>query len=624
MGPQRAPPATRDQGSIILFNTKPAYATSLALVLALVLTSAGLFAPAGAQLRQVTVAPGFDFNVFADTSSVAEFARGAFSGPTAMAFDARGRLFVGTLGARILILLDNDDDGRLDQVKVFATGVPQPLGLEFRANGDLFITSNRVSGVGRIQRIRDLDGDDVADEITTLVDNLPSEGDHQTDRLKFGPDGLLYFGQGSSTDNGTPKSGRPEERPLNATIMRINVDVANPAVEVIATGLRNPFGMAFHPENGQLFSTDGGSGEICQVGNCEGEDLSPPEEINWIVPGGNYGFPRCEGTPVDTNPGCAGVRPPVTQFNKHLTPTSIAFYTGPQAGESRNQMLVTLFKRLGGQGGDLRRLTLTGDAATGFHLTEILPRIADFGIIDPGDGPVDTAIDPITGDIYVARLDTVTHRDLNEHHHIIYRIHRMGSDAMPFIGPARPSGVRAGTGAATVSVIGRHLRPGVVLLADGVPIATRAGSGPFELVGELPAGLTASERVITIEARNPDGSLSNRQFFSVSRTDPDPPPDESPSLTSLFVYKKKRSRVVDQVDTRDKAKHLKLVVTGADFDSGAQLLVGDAALQLISASPTELVGQLTKAMISAPGQLSVRVRNSTGRISNALTLAVAP
>lgn len=607
-----------------MFNRKPAYAMSLALALALVLTSANFFVPASAQMRPVTVAPGFDFNVFADTSSVAEFARGAFAGPTAMAFDARGRLFVGTLGARILILLDNDDDGRVDQVKVFATGVPQPLGLEFHPNGDLYISSNRVSGVGRIQRLRDTDGDDVADEIITLVDNLPSEGDHQTNRVKFGPDGLLYFGQGSSTDNGTPKSGRPEERPLNATIMRINVD--NPVIEVVATGLRNPFGMEFHPENGQLFSTDGGSGEICQIGNCEGEDLSPPEEINWIVPGSNYGFHRCEGTPVDTNPGCAGVRPPVTQFNKHLTPTSIAFYTGPQAGESVNQMLVTLFKRLGGQGGDLRRLILTGDAATGFQLTEVLPRIADFGIIDPGDGPVDTAIDPITGDIYVARLDTVTHRDIHEHHHIIYRIHRLGSDQMPFIGPARPSGVRAGTGAATISVFGRHLKPGVVLLAAGAPIATRAGARPFELVGDIPASLTASERVITIEAQNPDGTRSNQQLFSVSRTDPDPDPDpdESPRLTSLFVYKKKRNRVVDEVDTGDKAKHLKLVVTGTDFDAGAQLLVGDTALALISSSSTELVGQVTKAMISAPGQLSVRVRNSTGKISNTLTLVVAP
>ena len=281
-----------------------------------------------------------------------------------MAFDSRGRLFVATLSGRILILLDNDDDGRLDQIKTYASGITQPLGIEFRADGDLFVTSNRFGGAGRIMRLRDLDGDDVAEEISTIVDGLPSEGDHQTDRLKFGPDGLLYFGQGSSTDNGVPKDGRPPERQFNATILRI--DINNPAITQYASGLRNPFGMAFHPENGELFSTDGGSGEVCQIGDCGGEDLAPPEEINWVVASGNYGFPQCEGTPTPERPGCQGVRGPVTQFPRHLTPTSITFYTGPQAGEFKNQMLVTLFKNLANQenlGGDLRRLKLEGSAS---------------------------------------------------------------------------------------------------------------------------------------------------------------------------------------------------------------------------------------------------------------------
>ena len=89
-------------------------------------------------------------------------------------------------------------------------------------------------------RLRDSDGDDVAEEKTIIVDGLPSEGDHQTDKLKFGPDGLLYFGQGSSTDNGVPEIGRFPERPLNATLLRIDPD--NPQVSVFARGLRNPSG----------------------------------------------------------------------------------------------------------------------------------------------------------------------------------------------------------------------------------------------------------------------------------------------------------------------------------------------------------------------------------------------
>src|SRR5205085_3844988 len=125
---------------------------SLTFIFALFLTAINLLQATHAEdmvpIRPVTVAGGFDFNVFASTDNVPEFASGAFAGPTVMTFDARGRLFVGTYSGKILILLDTDDDGRMDQVKTFATGIPLPLGLAFRAHGDLFVTSNVTGGMG--------------------------------------------------------------------------------------------------------------------------------------------------------------------------------------------------------------------------------------------------------------------------------------------------------------------------------------------------------------------------------------------------------------------------------------------------------------------------------------------
>jgi hypothetical protein len=539
-----------------------------------------------------------------------------------MAFDSRGRLFVGTYSGRILILLDNDDDGRVDQIKTFATGLVQPLGLEFRANGDLFLTQNPLGGAGRIIRLRDLNGDDIADETTVIIDGLPSEGDHQTDRLKFGPDGMLYVGQGSSTDAGTPAPGRPGERLYNASVLRIDVD--NPSIAVVATGLRNPFGMAFHPPSGQLFTTDGGSGELGQL-----PDNSPLEEINWIVQGSHYGFPGCEGIPIAGSPECAGVRGPIATFSAHLTPTSIAFYTGPQGGDSANQLLITLFKHLPGQGGDLQRFILTGDAASGFQATKVQPSIIEFGLIDPFDGPVDTAIDPISGDIYVARFDPVTHRDLSEHHHFIYRIHRAGSDSLPFIGAPRPSAIKAGSAGVTISVATRHVKAGAVVFnaTDNVPLATRQGSSSFELVADLPTSALAVERTITLEVRNPDSTRSNQQAFRVTKGDPDPPPpppDKTPQLTSMFVYKKKRANVWDQLFVGVNAKKFRMVASGTDFDAGAELLVNNIALALDSSSATELVGKLVNALVQAPGELSVQVRNSTGKTSNTLKITVSP
>jgi hypothetical protein len=380
--------------------------------------------------------------------------------------------------------------------------------------------------------------------------------------------------------------------------------------------------MAFHPVNGQLFTTDGGSGELGQL-----PDVSPMEEINWIVQGSNYGFPGCEGPPIAGLPACAGVRGPIATFSPHLTPTSIAFYTGPQAGESTNQMLVTLFKHLPGQGGDLQRFILTGDASTGFQTTKIEPSIIEFGLIDPNDGPVDTAIDPISGDIYVARFDPVTHRDLSEHHHFIYRIHRAGSDSLPFIGPASPSAIKAGSAATTISFVTRHVKTGAVVfdVTDNLALATRQGSSRFELIADLPASLLASERTITLEVRNPDATRSNQKTLAVTKGDvPPPPPDKTPQLTSMFVYKKKRANVWDQLFVGMNLKKFRLVVNGTDFDSGAQLLVNNTSLEIESSSTTELIGRLINGLVQAPGELNVQVRNSNGRTSNALKFTVSP
>jgi glucose/arabinose dehydrogenase len=574
-------------------------------------------------IRPVTVAEGFDFNVFAGTDNVPEFASGAFAGPTVMAFDARGRLFVGTGSGKILILLDTDDDGRMDQVKTFATGVPLPLGLTFRANGDLFAASNVNAGPGRVVRLRDTNGDDVADEQTIIFDNLPSSGDHQTSKIKFGPDGLLYIGQGSATDAGTPAPGRPAEGPLNGAILRLNVDTGQ--LEVYATGLRQPFGLAVHPDNGELFSVDVGKGEFCNF--CQ-DDQAPPEEVNWIVAGGNYGFPLCDGTPTQGSPNCSGVRGPALQYPAHLTPTALAFYTGPQAAEFNNNLLVAIYKNYHNSmniNGDLRRVVVEGNGATGFQLRDE-GYIAQLNPIDPGDGAVDVVVDPISGDIYVARFDPVHHIVDTVHHHFIYRIHRLGSDDQPLIGPAHPAGVKAGSPGVTVSLVGRHLKAGAVVVnvTDNTILPTRQGADRYELLADLPAGALAAERTLQLAVRNPDEALSNLRPFAVTKGDPDPPPDKSPQITSMFVYKKKRGNVFPAIPAGSNPKKFHLVVVGTDFDANAQLLVNGTPLTVESASATELVGKFTREMLSAPGELTVQVKNSTGRLSNTVKVNVIP
>src|SRR5262245_48686621 len=87
------------------------------------------------------LAEGFSVNLFAKEPLVRH--------PVSMAFDARGRLFVGggpqfrhpkpdTPGDSIKILTDNDGDGVADDVKIFATGFNCIQALAWKGN-DLWV-----------------------------------------------------------------------------------------------------------------------------------------------------------------------------------------------------------------------------------------------------------------------------------------------------------------------------------------------------------------------------------------------------------------------------------------------------------------------------------------------------
>jgi len=122
---------------------------------------------------------------------------------------------------------------------------------------------------------------------------------HNSGTLIFGPDGYLYHSIGDGGKRDDVARLAQNLFVLNGKIIRIDVDRTsgrrpygipddNPFVktdgaqpEIWATGLRNPWGMAFDPETGALWCAD------------VGQDLL--EEINIIVKGGNYGWSYREG-----------------------------------------------------------------------------------------------------------------------------------------------------------------------------------------------------------------------------------------------------------------------------------------------------------------------------------------
>ena len=241
--------------------------------------------------------------------------------PTSLTFDPNGRLFATSFDGTVHVFTDLDGDGRADQDDIFASGFSFPLGIVARTQPRDIL----VSSTGKITVLRDLDGNNSAETRFDLVNDLPT-GLHQNNNLKFGPDGWLYVGVGSTCDVCDEASSR------SATILRI--DPNSGASEIVASGLRNAYDLAFHPLTNALFATDNGRDDL-GVNN-------PPEELNHIIPGGHYGWPGCWGEFQGTN--CDGTNQAVGFFDARSSANSIDFYTGQAFPPAyRFSAFVTLF-----------------------------------------------------------------------------------------------------------------------------------------------------------------------------------------------------------------------------------------------------------------------------------------
>lgn len=141
---------------------------------------------------------GYEINLFASEKDF------PVEEAVAMNFDARGRLWVATMPTypqyfpgipvhdKIVILEDTNADGKADKHTVFADDLYLPLGFEF-GNGGVY-----VSQEPDILFLKDTDGDDKADVREVVLTGFGSEDSHHaTHAFTFGPDGALYFNEGT-------------------------------------------------------------------------------------------------------------------------------------------------------------------------------------------------------------------------------------------------------------------------------------------------------------------------------------------------------------------------------------------------------------------------------------------
>ena len=122
--------------------------------------------------------------------------------PAAIAFDNEGSLLVADgLDSDIRIFGYRRDGSRFD-IYPKGTSLPfgrkpvnAPVGGMVAAHGRIFVTHRDAEGKGVVSAF-DYDGTQ-----STIVADLPAQGDHSVTDIAVGPDGRLYFGVGSATNS---------------------------------------------------------------------------------------------------------------------------------------------------------------------------------------------------------------------------------------------------------------------------------------------------------------------------------------------------------------------------------------------------------------------------------------
>lgn len=215
--------------------------------------------------------------------------------------------------------------------------------LSYPKRGELGETLAVVRGRFENDRLVDVEEIFVADAWET--------GGNLAGRLFFGPDEMLYVTVGDRDRiccNGTDDNSlRMKAQSLDnhvGKVLRLRDDGTvpddNPFVgnsnarpEIFTYGHRNTYGLAIHPETGELWQA-----EIGPLGG---------DEINILHPGRNYGWPLVSmgrnytGTLVSEQPWFRpGMENPRVFFVPAVSPSSIIFYTGEQFPAWKNSLVV--------------------------------------------------------------------------------------------------------------------------------------------------------------------------------------------------------------------------------------------------------------------------------------------
>jgi len=204
--------------------------------------------------------------------------------PRAIVRAPNGDIFVSESRAgRVRVLRDADGDGKPELNEVYAEKLERPFGIAFHPPGPepQFVY---VGNTGSVIRFPYKNGDAKSSgPAEVIVADIPTGqesvggGGHWTRDLAFSADGKTLLVSVGSRSNVTDDD---KER-RRACILAFDPDGKNE--RVYASGIRNPVGLAIHPQTGDVWTS---VNERDQLG-----DNLVPDYITRVKEGGFYGWP---------------------------------------------------------------------------------------------------------------------------------------------------------------------------------------------------------------------------------------------------------------------------------------------------------------------------------------------
>ena len=270
---------------------------------------------------------------------------------------------------------------------------------DFADNQYVYACYSSETGNGITDRIvRLIDEGDKLTLDSVILDDIPAARFHAGCRLKFGPDGMLYATIGDALQKALAQN--PDS--LAGKILRITPEGTVPADNPIAGSLvfslghRNPQGIDWDSANNIMYSSEHGPSGFDGPGGGD--------EINRIVPNGNYGWPL-----VSHDKTLEGTIPPLIQFTPAEAPGSLLFYDSETLPFFTDSLF---FGALRGEGLVRVVVAVTGDESEVVSYEKI---ISDVGRVrDVAQGP--------DGTIYFTTSNRDGRADAREGDDKIFRI----------------------------------------------------------------------------------------------------------------------------------------------------------------------------------------------------------